>query len=643
MPAGQHPQRLGKYEILSVLGRGGMGVVYQARDTVIDRLVAIKTISERAEGVDQEFVQRLLTEARSAGRLHHPNIVTVFDYGEADDICYIVLEYAEGVDLGQIIALRQPLALPARIDILLQVCSGLGYAHDCGVTHRDMKPSNIRILPDGVAKILDFGLARYDDTHLTKTGYLSGTIAYMSPERMNGQAGKSDDLFALGAVAYEVLTYERAFPGAAAPEVMFKIMTTTPPAPSTVAEVPPELDAVILKCLDREPENRYESPYDFGNALDEAFSSDGAQQFVLSEERSPAFREAMAQWSAPRRRDLRSRSDRNSSGRLSGRHSVAASTSSTQITAAAHSTADLPKTEVGEIGAATVAQPMPTLIATSPEVLPAGAATEIVPRTAPPPRGRGLLIGAAAAVLLLVLGVVAVNRGRTTDARTETRETSADVSTTTPVTETSLEELSSPVKPALDTQPQTQTLPPPMAAPAAETPAPSTATQPAPATTSPAVTPPRRRPASPAVQPVVPAPVPQPVVAPQPAAPVPVPAPQPQPVAPQPPARATPDPAEVSAFMRRVASAYQSRDAAFFREHHLGYTDSMGNAIRNSPSVRVSLSVENIDFRDADHARVTVQRRDEFDGGAPAASQRLAYHLERRGGSWRIARFERVP
>ena len=175
-----HPQRLGKYQIVSILGRGGMGVVYKARDTVIDRDVAIKTI------LTNEHVDRLLAEARSAGRLHHPNVVSVFDFGEENGMSYIVLEYADGVDLAHIINEKQPLSLSERVDIILQVSRGLAYAHDCGVVHRDMKPSNVRLTTKGTAKILDFGLARYDDTALTKSGYISGTIAYMSPERMHG-------------------------------------------------------------------------------------------------------------------------------------------------------------------------------------------------------------------------------------------------------------------------------------------------------------------------------------------------------------------------------------------------------------------------------------------------------------------------
>ncbi|HXG57492.1 MAG TPA: protein kinase, partial [Thermoanaerobaculia bacterium] len=298
----EHPKKLGKYEILSVLGKGGMGIVYKARDVVIDRVVAIKTIVAGSDGIDQEQVRRLLQEARSAGRLHHPNIATVFDYGEEGGISYIVLEYAEGVDLGQVIAANQPMPFPAKIDLIAQICHGLGFAHDNNVVHRDLKPANVRLTPQGIAKIVDFGLARFDDTHLTKTGFISGTIAYMSPERMSGATGKSDDIFALGAVAYEILTYQRAFAGASAPEVMFKIMTQTPPPPSSLAELPPQLDRVILQCLDREPANRFATAYDFATAIEEVCASPEVQQFLASPERSEAFLQGLRSWTGKGRR-----------------------------------------------------------------------------------------------------------------------------------------------------------------------------------------------------------------------------------------------------------------------------------------------------------------------------------------------------
>ena len=197
------PNRIGKYEILSTIGRGGMGVVYKARDPKIDRVVAIKTIliGDDAGAGEDNLLDRLAMEARSAGRLQHPNIVTVYDFGEEDGLSYIVMEFVEGINLASLIDEKRALPLGTKLSILLQIADGLSYAHEHGVVHRDMKPSNVCVTARGNAKILDFGLARFDSTRLTKTGFMAGTIAYMSPERLNGTTGPKDDIFALGAIA----------------------------------------------------------------------------------------------------------------------------------------------------------------------------------------------------------------------------------------------------------------------------------------------------------------------------------------------------------------------------------------------------------------------------------------------------------
>src|SRR5438067_1403215 len=269
MPTFERPTNIGKYEILATLGRGGMGVVYKARDPVIDRIVAIKTILVGQEvSEDDNLADRLTMEARSAGRLHHPNIVTVFDFGKEGELSYIVMEYVEGINLARIIDERRPLPLDTKISLIVQIANGLAYAHERGVIHRDMKPANVCIASPGTAKILDFGLARFDSTRLTKTGYMAGTIAYMSPERLGGTTGASDDIFALGAVAYEVLTYQRAFPGATPPEVFGKILGPVPPAaPSQIADVPTALDRVILKAMAKETEARYATAAEFADDL----------------------------------------------------------------------------------------------------------------------------------------------------------------------------------------------------------------------------------------------------------------------------------------------------------------------------------------------------------------------------------------
>src|SRR5205823_253809 len=216
-----------------MLVRNGDPAEYREKDAArvfARERVPIKTILVGQEvSEDDNLADRLTMEARSAGRLHHPNIVTVFDFGKEGELSYIVMEYVEGINLARIIDERRPLPLDTKISLIVQIANGLAYAHERGVIHRDMKPANVCIASPGTAKILDFGLARFDSTRLTKTGYMAGTIAYMSPERLSGTTGASDDIFALGAVAYEVLTYQRAFPGATPPEVFGKILGPVPP------------------------------------------------------------------------------------------------------------------------------------------------------------------------------------------------------------------------------------------------------------------------------------------------------------------------------------------------------------------------------------------------------------------------------
>lgn len=275
------PKKIGKYDIEGVIGEGGMGVVYKGRDPLIDRVVAIKTIRTDDKSDQDELLKRLQMEAKSAGKLAHPNIVVIHDFGEQEDLTYLVMEYVEGRNLASIIKSGRQIPFATKIDIIIQLCQGLEYAHGLGVTHRDIKPGNIAITARGTAKILDFGLARVDSTRLTKTGFTSGTIAYMSPERMRGDSGTSDDVFALGAVAYEILTYQRAFPGKTYSDVVTKVLSDQFPKPlSRVADLPEELDPIILKAMARDIGNRYQSPGELGKELESFRSSLAYQNFA---------------------------------------------------------------------------------------------------------------------------------------------------------------------------------------------------------------------------------------------------------------------------------------------------------------------------------------------------------------------------
>jgi serine/threonine protein kinase len=278
------PRTIGKYEILSVLGEGGMGVVYIGRDPSIGRMVAIKTV--RADGAADEsaLIARLEMEAKAAGRLAHPNIVTVYEFGKQGELSYLVMEFVEGANMSKLIRGKSALSLEQRMNIAVKLADALAYAHGLGVTHRDIKPANICITKNHEPKILDFGLARFDETRLTKTGMASGTVMYMSPERMSGESGTSDDIFALGAVIYELFTGRAAFPGTKFSEVVNNILSGNYPIPpSTVADLPKELDPVIAKATARRKVDRYQSASELANALREIQFSQTFKRRVAGE------------------------------------------------------------------------------------------------------------------------------------------------------------------------------------------------------------------------------------------------------------------------------------------------------------------------------------------------------------------------
>jgi eukaryotic-like serine/threonine-protein kinase len=207
-------QKIGKYNILERIGRGGMGTVYKAHDPILDRTVALKVISNDVDVTD-ELRARFFREAQACARLSHPNIVTVYDMGEEGGRLYTVMELLQGQELRQVIAQRQALSLEGNFAVMIQVCDGLHYAHQKGIVHRDIKPGNIILLKNGLAKVLDFGIAHVASAEgaLTRTGLIMGTLRYISPEQARGRVDHRSDMFSLGAVFYEFLTYRPAFPG----------------------------------------------------------------------------------------------------------------------------------------------------------------------------------------------------------------------------------------------------------------------------------------------------------------------------------------------------------------------------------------------------------------------------------------------
>ncbi len=261
--------RFGRFRVAGILGKGAMGIVYKAIDEVIDRTVAIKTLS-LGDGLNdsqrEEFKHRFTMEAQFAGKLSHPNIVTVYDVGTEGETSYIAMEYVEGQTLEQIIA-TTPVdweslqSIEMMMEIMLQVCEGLHFAHQHGVTHRDIKPANIIVSKSGHAKIMDFGIAKINSSTGTAIGTILGTPGYMAPEQIAGKSAEQrSDIFSLGAVFYECITGKRAFNGNSITEVMYKVMNENPtPVQVLNPLIPPVFDNILTRALRRNPEERYRS------------------------------------------------------------------------------------------------------------------------------------------------------------------------------------------------------------------------------------------------------------------------------------------------------------------------------------------------------------------------------------------------
>jgi eukaryotic-like serine/threonine-protein kinase len=258
--AASNTKRIGKYEVIELLGRGGMGMVYRAADRQLNREVAIKTVTEGLTG-DPEMLERFYHEAAKTAALKHPNIVIVHDLGEQDGFPYIVMEYLSGEPLDRLIQSGQPLALAFKLRIIEHVCYALGYAHRNDVIHRDVKPGNVIVQPDGVSKLLDFGIARREkhEGHLTRTGHVIGTIQYMAPERLKNEPfdGRSD-IFSVGVMLYQLLTGQLPFTGDYS--IVQKILAENPPPLSDFLHgYPPALDAILDRALAKNPNDRYAS------------------------------------------------------------------------------------------------------------------------------------------------------------------------------------------------------------------------------------------------------------------------------------------------------------------------------------------------------------------------------------------------
>jgi len=253
------PKQIGKYEITGVLGKGAMGLVYRARDPLLGREVALKVIT--GAEISDEMKERFIHEARAVARLDHPNIVVVYDLGEHEGQPFIAMELLVGEDLKEMMRRRLTLPVGEAVDIMTQVCDGLAYAHQRKIIHRDIKPANIHVCPDGRVKVMDFGVAKMDSTHLTKTGMVIGTPDYMSPEQIQGKAVDSrSDVFATGVVLYELLTRSKPFSADSITSVIYNVVFKEPPSFSDLEhDVPVQVEASIKRAMAKDLSERYAS------------------------------------------------------------------------------------------------------------------------------------------------------------------------------------------------------------------------------------------------------------------------------------------------------------------------------------------------------------------------------------------------
>jgi serine/threonine-protein kinase len=271
-------QSLGKYQITEVIGKGAMGVVYKAYDPNIRRTVAIKTVrlDSADDGRTQAMLARFKNEAQAAGRLSHPGIVAIHDYGEEQGLAHIAMEYIEGNSLREYLSRGTRFGDRDAVSIMAQLLDALAYAHEQGVWHRDIKPANLIVMRNGKLKIADFGIARIDSSNLTHIGTVMGTPGYMAPEQYTGtQVDWRVDIFSAGVVMYELLTGVKPFAGRLE-TVAYKVCNENPPPPSQVQRdpaAPAAYDALVARAIAKKPEQRFQSAVEFRSALLDAYAA----------------------------------------------------------------------------------------------------------------------------------------------------------------------------------------------------------------------------------------------------------------------------------------------------------------------------------------------------------------------------------
>src|SRR6187397_1144977 len=259
----------GRYRIVRKLGSGGMADVYLAEDEELGRRVAIKILNDRHAN-DESFVERFRREAKNAAGLSHPNIVSIYDRGEAEGTYYIAMEFLDGRSLKELIVGRGPAPVKIAIDYARQILAAVGAAHRHGIVHRDIKPHNVLVGGEGRLKVTDFGIARSGASEMTEAGSIIGTAQYLSPEQAKGApVDQTSDLYSVGVVLYELLTGEVPFTGDTPVEIAMKHLSQTPEPPSSKRhDVPPDLDKIVLRALAKDPADRYGSAEEMDADLD---------------------------------------------------------------------------------------------------------------------------------------------------------------------------------------------------------------------------------------------------------------------------------------------------------------------------------------------------------------------------------------
>jgi len=264
------PEKFGRFRVIDEVGRGAMGVVYRAHDDMLQRTVAIKTVALTGSSSERDQHEaRFLQEARAAGGLSHPSIITIYDVGREGDVAFIAMELVEGKELRDLIA-NVTLTPSRSMAIAAAVAEGLAYAHERGIVHRDIKPGNIMVLDDGRVKIMDFGIARLSESAVkTRTGVLLGSPQYMAPEQIIGQPlDHRADIFSLGLVLYEMLTGTKAFQGEDIPELTFKVANLPAAPPSHLApDLPAVVDFIIARALKKRADERYANAGEFARDI----------------------------------------------------------------------------------------------------------------------------------------------------------------------------------------------------------------------------------------------------------------------------------------------------------------------------------------------------------------------------------------